>query len=174
MRELLFFLIGASIAGSIFLVSLVELVFTVRRRRIEEALSIQMDELKNRYSSTLEQVTTTEEAKVVEAEKAVDAVRGQVADERKNLETAHAEELAKVKEVAEKELSAAKTKAKNLEQKAKLQAEEYLATRQREVEEDLMNLVLDVTKRVLPESLTYEIQRDLVLQALREVKRSND
>ena len=45
-----------------------------------------------------------------------------------------------------------------------------LATRQKEVESDLMDLVMSVTKKVLPDSLTYDVQKQLVLDALRDVK----
>jgi flagellar biosynthesis/type III secretory pathway protein FliH len=51
-----------------------------------------------------------------------------------------------------------------------MKAEEYLATRQKEVEADLMNLVMHVTKKVLPKGISYEAHKDLVVAALRDVK----
>ena len=57
-----------------------------------------------------------------------------------------------------------------MQAEAELKAEEYLASRKAEVEQELMNLVMSVTKKVLPEGLNYDAQKELVMHALQDAK----
>ena len=170
MKELLFFGIGASVAGGIFVVALVELLFSRKRKKVEHEIKEQIDGLKESYSTTLGQVTTQDAEKLSAARKEVDAIKSSLGKEKEDLEAKYKAELDEALADSQKELESAKAKAKKLQEQAKLQADEYMASRTKEVEDELVGLVLDVTKRVLPGTLTYEIHKELVLQALRDVR----
>lgn len=170
MRELLFFAIGATVAGTAFVVSLLELLLTVRRRKAEEAVREQVANLKTSYNEAIQRVTQDDLQKLQEVKGEVDGIKAKSQEDKGKLEEEYQQKLNEALSASQKELEAAKARAKKLESEAKLKAEEYLAQRQHEVEEDLMNLVVDVTKRVLPKGLSYDIQKELVLEALREIK----
>lgn len=162
--------LGATIVGTIFFVSLIELLFTIKRRKEHATLEKQIKELKAAYNESVNKMVVEGDTKLDETEQQVSTLNQQLAGTTEQLTKEYEEKLKKQQEDTEKELAAAKAKAKKHEQEAKLKAEEYLATRQKEVEHDLMDLVMSVTRKVLPESLTYEIQKELVLEALRDVK----
>jgi flagellar biosynthesis/type III secretory pathway protein FliH len=170
MRDILIFAIGASIVGTVFFVSLFELIFTIKRRRTHAELENRIKELKVQYNESVNKLVVEGESKLEETEKQVEVLEEQLDGATEEVTQKYESEIDKLKAQSEKELAAAKARAKKLEQEAKLKAEEYMATRQKEVEHDLMDLVMSVTKKVLPESLPYELQKQLVLEALRDVK----
>lgn len=173
MRGLIVFVVGAAVSGTFFCVSFIELLLTIRRRKAQAELDQHIKELKASYNEQLNRVVLEDEAKLEELEeKATNEVSTDT--ERDILKTEYEAKLAEVTAKSNKAVDAAKAKAKKLEQEAKLQADEYLAERQQEVEEELMDLVLSVTKKVLPEGITYEGQKELVLQALRDVRLDKD
>ncbi len=170
MRDIVIFALGASTVGTVFLVSLIELLFTVRRRKSHMALEAKIKELKNTYNESVNKLVIEDEGKLQETEKKVEALSGEATSAREEVTIQYEEKLKKLQEETEKELEHAKAHAKKLEHEAKQKAEEYLASRQSEVEHDLMDLVISVTKKIIPESLTYEVHKELVLEALRDVK----
>ena len=89
---------------------------------------------------------------------------------RQELTAEHDAQIKALREKSHKALEKAEEKAHKLEHDAKQQAEEYLEKRKKEVEAELMDLVIKVTKKVLPEGLTYEAHKELVVQALRDVR----
>lgn len=173
MRSIFIFAAGASLVGIVFFVSLIELFFTMRRRKSHVALEARIKELKTTYNESVNSLVIEGEGKLEETEKQVEQLSGQVEGTKEQITNEYEEKLTKLQTETEKELAAAKAKAKRLEQQAKQKAEEYLASRKDEVEHDLMDLVLSVTKKVLPASLNYEVQKELVLEALRDVKAEN-
>jgi flagellar biosynthesis/type III secretory pathway protein FliH len=170
MRTIVIFAVGACIVGTVFFVSLIELIFTIKRRRVHAELEARIKELKGTYNESVNTLVIEGEEKVEATEKAKEALEVELTGSKQEIESKYQAEIAKLTEESEKELASAKARAKKLEQEAKLKAEEYLASRQKEVEHDLMDLVISVTKKVLPASLPYEIQKELVLEALRDVK----
>jgi flagellar biosynthesis/type III secretory pathway protein FliH len=170
MRGIFLFAVGASIVGIVFFVSLFELLFTVRRRKAHAALEAKIKELKTTYNESVNKLVIDGESKLEETEKQVEELSGQAESTKVQVTSEYEAKLAKLQEEADKEVAHAKARAKKLEAEAKLKAEEYLASRKDEVEHDLMDLVLSVTKKVLPESLEYTVQKELVLEALRDVK----
>jgi flagellar biosynthesis/type III secretory pathway protein FliH len=164
------FAIGASIAGAIFLVSLVELILTVRRRKIKESLEKKLADLKAAYNMSVSQLTlekSTESEKLSQIEQ---QLTEKFTAEKTELEKDLHSKVSEVEKKANQALNRAKEKAKALQAEAQLKAEEYLEKRRDEVEDDLQELVLSITKRVLPEGLTYEVHRDLIAAALKEAK----
>lgn len=173
MREIFFFAIGATLAGTLFLVSVVELFFIIRRRKVREELEHKLQELKAGYNQSVNQLVMEEESKMEEADKQVEAAHHEVEEQKEELTKHYQEELKKVESESKEALEHAKAKAKKLEDEAKMKAEAYLETRKTEVEQELMNLVMNVTKKVLPEGLTYEVQKELVMHALQDAKTGN-
>jgi flagellar biosynthesis/type III secretory pathway protein FliH len=170
MRQIFIFAIGASIVGIVFFVSLIELIITIRRRKAHHALEARIKELKTTYNESVNHLLIEGEGKLEETEKQVTDISGKVEGEKAQITTEYEAKLEKLKEEADKEVAHAKARAKKMEEEAKLKAEEYLASRKDEVEHDLMDLVMSVTKKVLPESLDYQAHKELVLEALRDVR----
>lgn len=173
MRELMLFAAGASLAATIFLVAALELIFTVKRRKLHEQLDAKVKEMKANYNQSVNQLVMEEEQKLQEADQQVETVTSKAEEEKSQIELEFTERMKKLEEETERALAKAKEHAKKLEQEAKLKAEEYLESRKDEVEQELMNLVMSVTKKVLPQSLTYDIQKELVITALKEAKLGN-
>jgi flagellar biosynthesis/type III secretory pathway protein FliH len=173
MRELTLFAAGASLAATIFLVAAIELIFTIKRRKLHEQLDAKVKEMKSSYNQSVNQLVMEEEQKLQEADQHVETVTSTAEEEKHQIESEFKARMEKLEAETEKTLAKAKEHAKKLEAEAKLKAEDYLESRKDEVEQELMNLVMSVTKKVLPQSLTYEIQKDLVLNALKEAKLGN-
>lgn len=173
MREVLIFAVGASVVGTIFLVSLIELLFTIRRRKVHQDIEQKIKEMKTSYNESINKMVIEEEQKLEEADKQVEVMSQQLNTDKVQIEEDFKEKIDDIKSTSEKALATAKAKAKKLEQEAHLKAEEYLESRKKEVEEELMNLVLSVTKKVLPEGLTYEAHKELVMNALKDVRATN-
>jgi hypothetical protein len=170
MKSILFFAVGASLSGTLFLVAILELLLTVRRRKVAEELEAHIKALKADYNTSLNRVVLEDEAKMEEIEKQAPEGEASSGPETEALAAEYEAKLAEVTAKSDKAVEAARAKAKKLEQEAKEQASAYLAERQKEVEEELMDLVLNVTKKVLPAGITYQAQADLVLQALRDAR----
>lgn len=170
MRTIFIFAVGASIIGIVFFVALIELLMTVRRRKAYAEMESKIKELRATYNESVNKLVVEGDTKIVESEKQVTEVLGQVEGTKQAIAGEYEAKLEKLRQDADKEVAHAKAHAKKLEAEAKLKAEEYLASRKDEVEHDLMDLVLSVTKKVLPESLEYSVQKQLVLEALRDVK----
>ena len=170
MRELIAFFVIACIAGAILLVSVVELIFTVRRRKVQESLEQQLKELKAAYNESVNQLVLESDSKLTETEQQLEEASGQGEAIKEQLEKEHTAELEALKAKSKKALEKAEEKARQLEKEAKEQAGAYLEKRKKEVEEELMNLVITVVKKVLPAGLTYEAHKELVTQALRDIK----
>ena len=168
--SLLIFAIGASLSGAVFFVALIELLFTVRRRKINTQLEEQLHALKAGYNEQINTLVISDDAKITEVETQVDSITSQAQAEKDALTAAHAAEVEELNKNAKEALAKAKEKAKKLEEEAKSQADDYLKNRQQEVEEDLMDLVMHVTKKVLPGNLTYDLHKELVLEALRDLR----
>lgn len=171
MRELFFFATTASLSLTVFIVAVIELYFTRHRRKLQENLDQKVKELKVSYNTQLNQLVLEDEKKLEEAEEKVGDLTELEKNEKKKLEKEYKEKLEKITAQSEKALTQAKEKAKELEKEAENRAETYLKNRQKEVEEDLMNLVMSVTKKVLPQGITYQIHKELVLSALQDVKK---
>ena len=169
MNTLLFFLVCATLAATIFLLALIELAFTVRRRKTERQLRDQLHAIKTSYNESINRVVLETDAKQETKTDTGDTATAQKAQAAKT-EATHKEQIELALHSQDQALAKAKARAKLLESQAKVAADEYLAARQKEVESELMDLVMHVTKKVLPETLTYEIHKELVLQALREVQ----
>lgn len=170
MRDIIIFAALASLAGTVFLVSLVELIFTIRRRKVKEQINSKIKELKATYNQSVNQMVKEEEQKLQEADTQIQAARTALEQEKEQITEEYQSQMEKLKKETEHELERAKAHAKKMEQEAKMKAEEYLDSRKEEVEQDLMNLVMSVTKKVLPESLSYDVQKELVMQALHDAK----
>jgi len=170
MRDTLIYLIGAYLSGTVFVVALIELVFTMRRRKANNELQKAIKEMKSHYNQSINKLVLQDDAEINEAEKAAQASTEQLEAQKQALETEHQAKIDELTKESEKALDAAKAKAKKLQEEAKLKADEYMTNRQKEVEEELMDLVLSVTKKVLPEGLTYDIQKELVMHAFKDVQ----
>jgi len=170
MRELFFFAVGASIVGTIFFVSLVELIYTIRRRKVNEGLNERLKEIRASYTDNARKLYTEEETKLHSAEEKVTGASEEIAKEKQLVVEEYEEKIDKLEESSEKALATAKAKAKKLEEEAKLRAEEYLNARKKEVEQELMDLVIAVSKKVLPEGITYDGHKELVIKALDDIK----
>lgn len=170
MNELYFFLLLSSIIGGVFFVSLFELILTIRRRKVHEELEEQIHTLKTHYNQQINELVLKDDSDIVSSEEQAQEVLSTSEQEQSEIEEAYKARLKSLEKKSEKALEAAEEKARLLEEQAEMQAEEYLRTRQDEVERELMNLVMAVTKKVLPKTLTYDIQKKLVLDAMRDVK----
>ena len=170
MRELFFFAVGASIVGTIFFVSLVELIYTIRRRKVSEGLEARLKEIKASYTENASKLITEEEAKLETAEKRATVATETLEEQKNAIKVEYEAKIEKLEESSDKALASAKARAKKLEEEAKLEAEEYLNARKKEVEQELMDLVIAVSKKVLPAGITYEGHKDLVLKALEDIK----
>jgi flagellar biosynthesis/type III secretory pathway protein FliH len=173
MREVFIFAAGASVVGTIFLVSLIELFFTRKRRKIREELDLKVKEMKASYNESINKMVLEEEEKLEEADKQVETMTKQMTTEKTHAEEEFKEKIDEVKSHSDKAIAKAKARAKELEHEAHQKAEEYLESRKKEVEQELMNLVLSVTKKVLPAGLTYETHKELVMEALKDVRATN-
>ena len=61
-------------------------------------------------------------------------------------------------------------RSRQIEEESKQKAEKYLSDQKAEVEEKMVDLVMNVTKKVLSKTLTYDDQKELIEQALDEVE----
>lgn len=174
MREIVLFAFGASIAGTVFLVSLIELVLTVRRRKMNQEIEAKVKELRSYYNDSVNELVIKGDAEIIAATENVEDLNDKLQTQTSSIEQQYQEKIDALTAQSKKELEAAKAKAKKLQQEAKIQADDYLQSRQKEVEQDLMNLVISVTKKVLPSSLSYEVQKELVMDALRDVKSESE
>ena len=168
-RELLIFSIVASLAAAICLLSMVELALTVRRRRIAERLHGQLKDFKASYNETINRLVLEQDADSApkpeqESQSAVPT------EDRAAIEEEVKKKYEGLEEKNRKALENARARAKKLEDEAKHQADDYLSSRKKEIEEELMGLVISVSKKVLPEGISYDAHKELVMQALREVK----
>jgi len=170
MRELFFFAVGASIVGTVFFVSLAELIYTIRRRKVHEDLEARLQEFKTTYTESMNKLVSEDESKIEAAEKIAKEASSTIEKEKEAITKEYQAEIEELQANSEKALASAKARAKKLEEEAKLKAEEYLNARKKEVEQELMDLVIAVTKKVLPAGISYETQKDLVLKALQDVK----
>ena len=159
------FLALAILFGTIFLVALIELLLNSRKIRLEGEIRSKIDTLKNSYSERIS-------ALAAEKISYLDALAKQPVEKIDTyaLEAEYEEKLAHITASDHKQLERAQDKAKKLEAQAKLQADQYLDERKKQVEAELVELVLHVTKKVLPEGLTYSIQKELVIKALQEAE----
>lgn len=160
----------SALLGGIFFVSLVELIFTVHRRKTIEKLNELIKEMRTHYNQSINRLVVVGDAKLDSADTQIKEVNGSLEAEKAELEKTFQSKIDDITAKSEKELESAKGRAKKLQQKAKEEAADYLKERKAEVEEELMNLVISVSKKVLPEGITYDAHKDLVMQALRDVK----
>ncbi len=170
MRELFFFAVGASIVGTVFFVSLVELIYTIRRRKVHEDLEARLKEIKSSYTESITKIVTEDRAKLEVAEKTAAEAGSTIQHEKEAITQEYEGRIEELQANSEKALAHAKAKAKKLQEQAELEAEEYLNARKKEVEQELMDLVIAVTKKVLPSGISYEAHKELVLKALNDVK----
>jgi Skp family chaperone for outer membrane proteins len=169
MKDILFFAVGASLVGTIFLVSLIELIFTLRRRKVHNELESKLKEMKSTLNQTINQIVLDDEKKILESEKEVAEAKTNLEAERVALEREYQEKLKAITDHSREELSAARARAKRMQEQAELKAEEYLSDRKREVEKELMQIVLSVSRKVIPKGISYDAQRELVMRALRDL-----
>lgn len=169
MRDILFFAIGASLVGTVFLVSLAELLFTLRRRKMHTELEGKLKEMKASLNQTINQLVMEDEKKIAETEKQAEETKAKLEAERQALEAAYQDKLKQITDHSREELSAARARAHRMQEQAELKAEEYLSGRKREVEKELMQIVLSVSRKVIPKGISYEAQRELVMRALRDL-----
>lgn len=170
MRELLFFATIASLVGTVFFVSLIELILSIRRRKINVQLQAKIKELKSHYNDSVNSLVVTDGKALEETEKKLEEVSTTLTKEKEELEATYKEKIDGITASSQKSVESAKAKAKKLEEEAKQQADEYMDARRKEVENELMDLVLSVSKKVLPPGISYDAHKELVMQALRDVK----
>ena len=170
MRDILFFAIGASIVGTIFLVSLIELIFTIKRRKVMFALQNQLDDMKKQYNDSIGSINNTEKEINENEAKKIQDIKDKLEKEKADLEKEFDEKMRDITAKNLKTVNSAKALASRMKREAELQADEYLAKRKKEVEQELMKLVISVSKKVLPEGISYDTQKELVKRALEEVR----
>ena len=64
MREIFLFAVGASIVGTVFFISLIELIFTIQRRKANTELEEKLKELKTTYTEQVNNLVLEEEEKI--------------------------------------------------------------------------------------------------------------
>lgn len=170
MDKIYIFLIGAVVVGTIFLVSLLELLFTIRRRKVNARLRQKLQELKGNYTESINKMVLENDAKLEETEKKLEVVSENLSKEKGSLEEEYKRKISDITAKSKHSLELAQDKAKRLEMEAHQKADVYLEERKKEVEEELMNLVISVNKKVLPEGISYSAQKELVMKALHDVK----
>ena len=170
MREILLFATISALLGTVFLVSLLELILTIRRRKISEGLRQKVKELRATYNESVNKLVLDDDAKLAAIEEKLNTATATLTEEKANLEKSYQEKIDGITAKSEKALKQAQLKAKKLSEEAKEKADEYSKERRKEVEDELMNLVISVSKKVLPDGISYEAQKELVMQALNDVK----
>jgi flagellar biosynthesis/type III secretory pathway protein FliH len=170
MRDIFYFAIGASVLGAVFFVSLIELIYAIRRRRIHEELNAQIKEIKSSYTDSVNKLVLQEDEKLSSVETQIEAATQQIEQEKEVLKSEYEAKIEHIQEASEKAVAHAKAKAKKYEEDAKDQAKAYVDERKKEVEQELMDLVIQVTKKVLPQGITYDIQKELVMKALEDLR----
>jgi F0F1-type ATP synthase membrane subunit b/b' len=170
MSQLLIFSAAAALLATVFLVSLLELIFTIKRRKVHEGLQRQIKDLKASYNESINQLVIQDDATITTAEQQVTTLTSSLTGEKETLEKTYKTQLEEVTASSKKALEAAKKRADKVRQEAEAEANDYLASRKQEVEEELMNLVIEVSKKVLPKGISYEAQKELVMEALRDVQ----
>ncbi len=170
MSDMLIFIIGAYVSGTVFVVAVIELIFTLRRRKANRELQQAIKQMKSHYNQSINKLVLEDDAQIQKVEEEIQTSSQQLESQKEELEAAHQAKIDELTAQSEKALDAAKAKAKRLQEEAKVQADEYLRSRQKEVEDELMDLVISVTRRVLPEGLDYTIQKELVTQALKDLQ----
>lgn len=168
MNSLLIFLIGAIVSAAVLVVSGVELVLSVQRRKKIEALTQQITEIKAQYTAELNKLTLKEDEVLDAKEDEIEALKDELKEETGNLEEKYKDKLDAANKKAKHALEKAKAEVSKIEGKAKAEAEAYMEKRKAEVEEELVDLVMNVSRKVLPKGISYEAQKDLVMQALRD------
>jgi flagellar biosynthesis/type III secretory pathway protein FliH len=174
MREIFLFAMGASIVGTVFLVSLIELIFTIQRRRTHSEYESKVKQLKEQFNTSINQVVLEDSEKLDEVEDKLSHLSKELKTQKKEIKKTYEEKIDDLTEAREAAIAEAKEHIKKVEKDAEMKAERYLQKRQKEVEEELVGLVISVTKKVLPESLTYNAQKELVMKALASVRTESD
>jgi flagellar biosynthesis/type III secretory pathway protein FliH len=169
-QSLLIFVAIAALAGAVFGIAFIELIFTSRRRKADTELHWQIKDLKAAYTAEINRLVVEETDELDEMDDKLASVSTADTAAQEALVTGYQEQLAKLDKESREALARAKAKARKLELEAKESADDYLTERKKEVEADLMDLVLHVTRQVLPATLTYDVQKQLVLEALREIE----
>lgn len=172
MRELLVFFIIACLAAGVLLVSLVELAFTVRRRKAQESLEAQLKDLRAAYNESVNKLVLEGDSKLTDTDQQLEDLNGARDTDKEELSAEHKKELDALREKSRKALEKAEEKAHRLEAEAKVSADAYMNQRRKEVEAELMDLVITVSKKVLPKGISYEVHKELVTQALNDVNAS--
>lgn len=172
MSGIVIFSFGSTIILTIFLVTLIEFILShTRKEHTEETIKVDEDALKKEHEKAISDLKKDYEEKLKAAtteEKKED--KKEDSSEKETLVKKYEEKIAELSTGNSKALEKAKEKIKTMEDAAKVEIEEYMKNREEEVEDQLMDLVLSVTKKVLPAGLPYEIQKDLVLKSLQEVR----
>ncbi len=105
--------IGASCIGIVFFVSLSELFFTIRRRKAHAALETRIKGNQNYLQrNQVNKLVLEDEGKILETEKHLQELSGQVEGSKTQVVTEYEEKIKKLQEESEKEIASAKARAK--------------------------------------------------------------
>ena len=172
--SLFIFSVGISLSVTVFLVTLIELLFTLQRRRITRKIEEEVKGLKANYNEALNKLVLEDDAKLAAQDKEAEEAKKLMEAEKQKLSEEFQKQFDAITQKSDKALGSAKAHAKKLEHEAKMKAEEYLQERQHEVEQELMDLVIAVTKKVLPQGISYDGQKELVKHALAELRNEKE
>ena len=170
MREIVIFASIASLAATIFLVALFELIFSVRRRKVMLAVELKVKEMKQSYTEQTNTLMQEQELKLQEAELKAETALQEAETVKSSSASELKERMSKLRATAAKEVDRAKEHAKAMEQEAERKADEYLESRKEEVEQELLSLVMSVTRKVIPTGISYDVHKELVMRALQDAK----
>lgn len=161
----LFALIGVSITINVALLLLI-----LRLQALldsEKNKATPQTDFAKKTNTELEQKLTVQTAKVAELQSklAVYESRPQIPSQA----SPQPEVLLNAKREANKITTAAEAKAKSIVSEAQTQARALLAKQEKELQKSLVKIVIQVTKKVLGKTLTYEDHKKIIMDSFKEI-----
>lgn len=143
------------------------LYFSNRERRLTNMADSKFLEIREKYLMQVAQRKAKEKAEIEKIKSLVTRLESKhkkIISQKSDVSgpdiTAHAAEI----------IHQAEKRAKQIEAESKQKADKFLDDQKKDVETKMVDLVMDVTKKVLARSLSYEDQKDLIEKALLEVE----
>ncbi len=150
------------------------LFFYRRHKRQDEQLTQFLEDAKKQLAQHKEQAHTQANHKVIKAFELIKRLQ-QVAEDLEGQAKQEYDQIIEDAKTEKKEIiEDARKKAQEILMSSEDELEQYKEERRREIEKNLVKLVMSVTEKVVERSLTYEDHVELIHEALEEVKQQKE
>lgn len=141
--------------------------FNSREKKLHKMADLKFLEIRERYMVQIAQRKAKEKAEI----ERIKSILARLEDKHKKiLSQKPSGDTSKAMKEVEEIVKKTEKRAKEIEKEAKEKADRYVAEQRAEIESKMVDLVMDVTKKVLSKSLNYSDHKELIEQALQEVE----